>query len=306
MDLDSSIKPSFFLGPKNYCILMRLMSQFGRRLFLCRLGVFIVEIFLALISLYIDRNDPKLVIFIPICLFTILRIVVLVYCPLYFSISIINGTEIRHRVQIEENRKHLRLLIDFALFALFIPTCIVLALTKFTNEPLISYYALIVILSTTFITLILPILAPWMILLYVISQMAVYMIVVFAKSAIQDVESARQNSRSKYFLINFLVELIYSFPVFSFVRKDSVHSMEKENLKQRSDYPPHLSSNPSIKVLELHDEDALCAICLGDYEELENIRQLGCRHHFHAECVDSWLEKMATCPLCIRNISDMK
>lgn len=49
-----------------------------------------------------------------------------------------------------------------------------------------------------------------------------------------------------------------------------------------------------------------CAICLEDYEEGELLRILGCSelHHFHAECVDQWLKKNKTCPLCKRSIDE--
>ena len=44
--------------------------------------------------------------------------------------------------------------------------------------------------------------------------------------------------------------------------------------------------------------DAKCAICLCDYEEGEKIRYLPCHHHFHLECVDTWLATNKNCPFC--------
>jgi len=41
-----------------------------------------------------------------------------------------------------------------------------------------------------------------------------------------------------------------------------------------------------------------CSICLADYENKELLRRLPCQHHFHKECVDSWLRVNATCPNC--------
>jgi len=42
-----------------------------------------------------------------------------------------------------------------------------------------------------------------------------------------------------------------------------------------------------------------CLICLGDYEEDEDIRILTCRHAFHQPCVDRWLEQgKNNCPAC--------
>jgi hypothetical protein len=41
-----------------------------------------------------------------------------------------------------------------------------------------------------------------------------------------------------------------------------------------------------------------CAICLGDWEAMEEIRSLHCCHAFHTECVDPWLERRNLCPIC--------
>lgn len=52
------------------------------------------------------------------------------------------------------------------------------------------------------------------------------------------------------------------------------------------------------------DEDATCSICLVEYSDGEKLKRLpGCRHHFHADCVDHWLLINKTCPLCVRDIS---
>ncbi|KAM3245303.1 hypothetical protein ACQJBY_056554 [Aegilops geniculata] len=42
-----------------------------------------------------------------------------------------------------------------------------------------------------------------------------------------------------------------------------------------------------------------CAVCLGEFQEGERVRLLpGCLHVFHAECIDTWLQGCANCPLC--------
>lgn len=42
-----------------------------------------------------------------------------------------------------------------------------------------------------------------------------------------------------------------------------------------------------------------CAVCLGQVEAGEKVRQLPkCVHLFHAECVDAWLRAHSTCPIC--------
>lgn len=46
-------------------------------------------------------------------------------------------------------------------------------------------------------------------------------------------------------------------------------------------------------------QDAMCAVCLGEYKEEERLRMLPqCGHNFHANCIDAWLQRHATCPVC--------
>lgn len=42
-----------------------------------------------------------------------------------------------------------------------------------------------------------------------------------------------------------------------------------------------------------------CAVCLNKFEPTEVLRLLPkCKHAFHVECVDTWLDAHSTCPLC--------
>lgn len=55
-------------------------------------------------------------------------------------------------------------------------------------------------------------------------------------------------------------------------------------------------------IRSIPEEDANCTICLGDYEEGQELKRLPCRHHFHSNCVDEWLRLNKTCPLCVRDV----
>lgn len=50
------------------------------------------------------------------------------------------------------------------------------------------------------------------------------------------------------------------------------------------------------------DEGEKCAICLGEYEEGEEVKTLPCFHVFHTECVDRWLKVNKICPFCKQSI----
>lgn len=45
-----------------------------------------------------------------------------------------------------------------------------------------------------------------------------------------------------------------------------------------------------------------CPICLSDFENGEDVKDLPCQHTFHSECADEWLRRNRTCPICKRSI----
>jgi len=47
------------------------------------------------------------------------------------------------------------------------------------------------------------------------------------------------------------------------------------------------------------EDKSCCSICLSDYRESEVVRVMpDCSHMFHAACIDEWLRRHATCPVC--------
>ena len=56
----------------------------------------------------------------------------------------------------------------------------------------------------------------------------------------------------------------------------------------------------TVTASEVGLTDQQCAICMGDFAESERLKVLPCSelHAFHEECIQQWLSKQSSCPLC--------
>jgi len=45
-------------------------------------------------------------------------------------------------------------------------------------------------------------------------------------------------------------------------------------------------------------EQTTCRICMDDYKDGEDLKTLPCLHIFHCACIDSWLQRDNSCPIC--------
>ncbi|PKU86378.1 RING-H2 finger protein ATL68 [Dendrobium catenatum] len=60
-----------------------------------------------------------------------------------------------------------------------------------------------------------------------------------------------------------------------------------------------ISSYPKFSFSVNGGGEGLCSICLNEYNEGEMLRSMPeCRHCFHILCIDSWLQRHGTCPVC--------
>ncbi|XBH67088.1 hypothetical protein VPH35_095523 [Triticum aestivum] len=68
------------------------------------------------------------------------------------------------------------------------------------------------------------------------------------------------------------------------------HQMAVAELSADGDQPPDDTDT---------DTHTTCAVCLAEYADGDELRRLpGCKHAFHRLCVDEWLRRRPSCPLC--------
>lgn len=60
-------------------------------------------------------------------------------------------------------------------------------------------------------------------------------------------------------------------------------------------YTFHSSSSSNKEALR-------CSVCMDDFEDRDEVRLLPCFHAYHRACIDQWLTKKASCPVCQRPI----
>lgn len=49
-----------------------------------------------------------------------------------------------------------------------------------------------------------------------------------------------------------------------------------------------------------------CMVCLGDFEDDDEVRKLPCSHVFHKGCIDEWLRRCSDCPICKANVDPLR
>ncbi len=57
---------------------------------------------------------------------------------------------------------------------------------------------------------------------------------------------------------------------------------------------------------DFSDDDLLCMICMGPFEQGEKIGDLSCGHTYHVDCLKEWLKRKNACPLCDSQVADAR
>ena len=78
----------------------------------------------------------------------------------------------------------------------------------------------------------------------------------------------------------------------------------------------NIEFNTGLSVYDLFNKSHIfltetfnCSICYENENENRNmfnlhiIRKLNCNHEFHINCIEKWLSKESTCPICRNNLT---
>ena len=59
-----------------------------------------------------------------------------------------------------------------------------------------------------------------------------------------------------------------------------------------------VESLPRVVIGKDEERRGSCPICLEEWSEGDVAAEMPCKHRFHSKCVEEWLGRHATCPLC--------
>ncbi|KAK0053421.1 mucin-5AC [Biomphalaria pfeifferi] len=84
--------------------------------------------------------------------------------------------------------------------------------------------------------------------------------------------------------------------------------------RSRGMAPPGLTNSELSQIPVVQQADASsqcestsaseCSICLKSYRPRDEVRVLPCGHRFHRKCIDTWLKKTCSCPMCRKSTRD--
>ena len=80
-----------------------------------------------------------------------------------------------------------------------------------------------------------------------------------------------------------------------------LNNIEEINQNNRININQNNINQSKLKIIKLKSSEN-CSICFEDIILEENLYQIPCRHNFHIKCINEWLEKKDTCPLCRSNL----
>ena len=72
------------------------------------------------------------------------------------------------------------------------------------------------------------------------------------------------------------------------------------NTIMKYDMSEYILNRQEYETLSREDknDNKSCVICFEEYKDESIISKLECKHIFHENCLNTWIDKNQTCPLC--------
>lgn len=82
-----------------------------------------------------------------------------------------------------------------------------------------------------------------------------------------------------------------------------LNQFDENQERARALRPEDIKRLPMTKVTNKHVENGThCTTCMESFELSEDVAKLDCDHIFHRACIEPWLQRNNTCPICRKEI----
>ncbi|KAK6798655.1 hypothetical protein RDI58_006358 [Solanum bulbocastanum] len=58
------------------------------------------------------------------------------------------------------------------------------------------------------------------------------------------------------------------------------------------------ASIEALPIVKIVEDESECAICLSEFQVREKAKEIPCKHRYHSNCINRWLEIHDSCPVC--------
>ncbi|ESQ54167.1 hypothetical protein EUTSA_v10026407mg [Eutrema salsugineum] len=104
------------------------------------------------------------------------------------------------------------------------------------------------------------------------------------------------------FILMSLSLSVFFFALYWFLHRNYRRRLRRHRRHESSSdglSPRFVKSLPQFKFSEPTEYGSDCVVCIDGFRQGQWCRRLpGCGHVFHRKCVDLWLIKVSTCPIC--------
>ncbi|KAJ0250846.1 RING-H2 finger protein ATL14 [Hirschfeldia incana] len=101
------------------------------------------------------------------------------------------------------------------------------------------------------------------------------------------------------FILMSLSFSLFFFSLYWFLHRNYRHRRRRESSDGLLSSVRCVKSLPQFKFSESTEYGSECVVCIDGFRRGQWCRKLpGCGHVFHRKCVDFWLVKVGTCPIC--------
>jgi hypothetical protein len=292
-----------YIGFHFYPTIFNELSTSGKVYFCCQLLYVILQAIGVIVVVGLFWNEKTIGVQVIGIVYAFL-LLLLLPCPLYFTLP--QPTyDIPEIVDKERKRSRFRKRLD----TMFLPLLVIISWIVFNSEqsrqlkednsPLFYASMVYTIIGYCYV------LSPVFIAIVAILFLSCFML------------NARMREEARIRSMGASEDLINSIPILKFRKPqlneelgtatNSIAMIPQKKTKRfkliswkKKTVAPEIEPQPDF--ITLNEEDAQCSICIAEYEEGEELRQLPCKHHFHMHCIDEWLKRNAKCPLCVASI----